>query len=72
MLLIDTNLPDLPSGHKAVFQQGEIYGVTGRSLLVFRLEAQTDTAIDLTMRARRKQAQRDDKQAPGQDKKPGK
>jgi isoamylase len=56
-LLIDTNLPDLPVGHKAVFQQGEAYGVTGRSLLVFSLEAQTDTAIDRTMKPGKKSAQ---------------
>ncbi len=56
-LLIDTNLPDLPTGHKAVFQQGESYGVTGRSLLVLSLEAQTDTAIDRTMKPGKKSAQ---------------
>ncbi|HEY0942087.1 MAG TPA: glycogen debranching protein GlgX [Steroidobacter sp.] len=53
-LLIDTNLPDLPTGHKAIFQQGEAYGVTGRSLLLFSLEAQTDTAIDRTMKPGKK------------------
>ena len=45
-LLIDTNLPDLPTGRKASFTTGEPYGVTGRSLLVFSLEATSDTAID--------------------------
>jgi glycogen operon protein len=45
-ILIDTNLPDLPSGHKEQFVTGEAYGVTGRSLLVFSLEAESDSAKD--------------------------
>jgi len=51
-LLIDTNIPDLPSGHKVQFQTGEVYGVTGRSLLVFSLEATSDAAIDRSVKPR--------------------
>jgi glycogen operon protein len=57
-LLIDTNLPDLPTGRKAIFLQGEAYGVTARSLLVFSLEAQTDAVIDRTMKPGKKSAQK--------------
>jgi glycogen operon protein len=51
-LLIDTNIPDLPHGHKVQFQTGEVYGVTGRSLLVFSLEAHSDAAIDRSVKPR--------------------
>jgi glycogen operon protein len=51
-LLIDTNIPDLPHGHKVQFQTGEVYGVTGRSLLVFSLEATSDAAIDRSVKPR--------------------
>jgi len=51
-LLIDTNIPDLPNGHKVQFQTGEVYGVTGRSLLVFSLEANSDAAIDRSVKPR--------------------
>jgi glycogen operon protein len=51
-LMIDTNIPDLPNGHKVQFQTGEVYGVTGRSLLVFSLEASSDAAIDRSVKPR--------------------
>ena len=52
-LLIDTNIPDLPNGHKVQFRTGEGYGVTGRSLLVFSLEASSDAAIDRSVKLAR-------------------
>jgi glycogen operon protein len=36
-LLVDTNTPDAPAGQK--FQFGDVYQVTGRSLLLFSLDA---------------------------------
>jgi isoamylase len=53
-LLIDTNIPDLPNGHKVQFQTGEVYGVTGRSLLLFSLEASSDSAIDRGIKPRQR------------------
>jgi glycogen operon protein len=52
VLLIDTNIPDLPHGHKVQFQTGEVYGVTGRSLLLFSLEASSDAAIERSVKPR--------------------
>ena len=52
-LLIDTNLPDLPAGRKANFATGETYGVTGRSLLVFSLDAPSDATVDRISPAKR-------------------
>ncbi len=45
-ILIDTNLVESPPGRKAQFTTGEVYGVTGRSLVVFSLEADSDSAKD--------------------------
>lgn len=45
-ILIDTNLVESPAGRKAQFTTGEVYGVTGRSLVVFSLEADSDSAKD--------------------------
>jgi pullulanase/glycogen debranching enzyme len=46
-LLIDTNIPDALAEHAKVnFQTSDTYAVTGRSLLVFRLEAESDMALD--------------------------
>jgi len=45
LLLIDTNQPtDLV---KTAFAPGEVYQVTGRSLLMFSMEAETEQAKDL-------------------------
>jgi hypothetical protein len=38
-LLIDTNLPE--DAEIGIFATGEVYGVTGRSLLLFALESDT-------------------------------
>jgi glycogen operon protein len=46
LLLIDTNLPELPAQRKATFSTGDVYEVTARSLLVFRLEADSDSGIE--------------------------
>jgi len=46
-LLIDTNLPEgMTESSKVNFVTGDVYAVTGRSLLVFRLEAESDAAIE--------------------------
>ena len=34
--VVDTNLPD--AGEEALFEIGDVYGVTGRSLLLFALQ----------------------------------
>jgi|HigsolmetaAR205D_1030408.scaffolds.fasta_scaffold00075_8 glycogen debranching enzyme GlgX len=53
-LLIDTNVPEnLAARGKVNFVSGETYAVTGRSLLVFSLEAQSNTEIDRVTRPRR-------------------
>jgi glycogen operon protein len=46
LLLIDTNLTALPAQRKATFSTGDVYEVTARSLLVFRLEADSDSGIE--------------------------
>lgn len=47
LLLIDTNNPqDLAERGKVNFTTGDEYAVTGRSMLVFRLEAESDAAIE--------------------------
>ena len=38
--LIDTNLPDGGEGDEAVFKIGDAYDVTGRSFLLFLLQAE--------------------------------
>lgn len=47
LLLIDTNIPE-PSaeGQRAEFAAGHVYGTTGRSLLLFQLQAQSQGAVD--------------------------
>ena len=55
-LLIDTNLPDLPTGRKAIFTPGEAYGVTGRSLLVFSLDALTESVLNRAVKPRQEPA----------------
>jgi isoamylase len=45
-LLIDTNFPLGLAEHKVNFATGDVYAVTGRSVLVFQLEGESDTAID--------------------------
>ena len=46
-LLIDTNLPEnLVERGKVNFVTGDEYAVTGRSMLVFRLEADSDPEIE--------------------------
>ena len=45
-LLIDTNLPLGLAEHKVNFATGDVYEVTGRSVLVFQLEGESDAAID--------------------------
>ena len=46
-LLVDTNIPQhLAERSKVNFVTGDDYAVTGRSMLVFRLEAESDAAIE--------------------------
>jgi glycogen operon protein len=45
-LLIDTNLPLGLAQHKVNFATGDVYEVTGRSVLVFQLEGESDAALD--------------------------
>jgi isoamylase len=52
-LLIDTNIPEALAEHAKVnFQTSDTYAVTGRSLLVFRLEAESDMALDKAKKAK--------------------
>jgi glycogen operon protein len=52
-LLIDTNFPSgLVEKDKAIFRPGDTYAVTGRSLLLFRLEAEGDAALDRAKKTR--------------------
>ena len=52
-LLIDTNFPTgLAESGKVNFQPGDVYAVTGRSLLLFRLEAESDMALDRAKKTR--------------------
>ncbi len=52
-LLIDTNFPSgLVEKDKANFRPGDTYAVTGRSLLLFRLEAEGDAALDRAKKTR--------------------
>jgi isoamylase len=52
-LLIDTNFPTgLAEKGKVNFQPGDVYAVTGRSLLLFRLEAESDMALDRAKKTR--------------------
>ena len=52
LLLIDTNIPENLASRKVNFMTGDTYEVTGRSMLVFRLEAQSDAGIDRATRPR--------------------
>ena len=52
-LLIDTNFPTgLADQVKVNFQPGDTYAVTGRSLLLFHLEAESDMATDRAKKTR--------------------
>jgi isoamylase len=47
LLLADTNMSGQPAdAAKTSFSPTDSYGVTGRSVVVFRLEAESDAAID--------------------------
>ncbi|HEU4600794.1 MAG TPA: glycogen debranching protein GlgX [Steroidobacteraceae bacterium] len=52
-LLIDTNLPLGLAEHKVNFGTGDTYAVTGRSVLVFQFEGESDSAIDRAKPPRR-------------------